>query len=135
LLAIILTLGKRKEKKKKETSGNLNGDKILERFGHFLAINVEMPRVQEVIDPLRIIEVGLKMISIGSYRFMLQEVKWDYFKLQIVQSRYHGGGRPNQFLLNECLTSHPADDCCLNVNCLVSFCYPLEITKKKPSHH
>jgi hypothetical protein len=39
--------------------GVLDGDKVFEGFGHFGAVNVEVARVEEIVDPLVAAEAGL----------------------------------------------------------------------------
>ncbi len=67
----------------------LNGDEILQRFAHFEPVDVEMPRVDEVIDPLRTVVVGL---ALGELVRVVRELEVHPPGVDVDREVHHRGG-------------------------------------------
>ena len=79
-----------------------NGDKVLQRFAHLESFNMQMPCVNEVIDPGSAIVVRLEELVQSSLvqRETLCVPPPEPF-------HYHGEGRPSRYLRNEYPCCHP----------------------------
>jgi hypothetical protein len=83
-----------------ESEAYIDSDKVLQRFTHFETSNVEMPSMQEVIDPLTTV-----MISLQTHQPKINSIQSQDLP-QIEQAHCHGAETADQLRRNEYPSLH-----------------------------